>query len=89
MRPIVDIQLSRLIKKLADREVELLFTDTARDQLATWGFNPIYGARPLKRVIQSRVQDPLSDMFLRSEIEPGNRIEVDWQEGADDLTFNR
>ena len=89
MRPIVDIQLSRLIKKLADREVELVFTDTARDQLATWGFNPIYGARPLKRVIQSRVQDPLSDMFLRSEIEPGNRIEVDWQEGADDLTFNR
>lgn len=88
MSPIVDIQLRKLIKKLGARDVELRFTEAARSQLSSWGYNPLYGARPLKRVIQSRVQDELSDMFLRSEIEPGAKICVDWEDGKDDLTFN-
>ena len=87
MRPIVDIQLRRLVRKLEERDVALSFSEAARSQLSAWGYNPLYGARPLKRVIQSRVQDPLSDMFLRSEIAPGTRIEVDWSEGADELNF--
>ncbi len=87
MRPIVDIQLRRLVRKLEERDVALSFSEAARSQLFAWGYNPLYGARPLKRVIQSRVQDPLSDMFLRSEIAPGTRIEVDWSEGADELNF--
>jgi ATP-dependent Clp protease ATP-binding subunit ClpB len=87
MRPIVDIQLRRLIRKLEERDVRLTFSEAARGQLATWGYNPLYGARPLKRVIQSRVQDPLSDMFLRGEIVPGTGIEVDFPEGTDELSF--
>ena len=88
MRPIVDIQLQRLIRKLKEREVSLVFTEAARDQLAIWGFNPLYGARPLKRVIQSRVQDPLSDMFLRTEIEAGQTITVDYDATSEELAFN-
>lgn len=88
MRPIVDIQLQRLIRKLKEREVSLVFTEAARDQLAIWGFNPLYGARPLKRVIQSRVQDPLSDMFLRTEIEAGQTITVDYDATREELAFN-
>lgn len=87
MRPIVDIQLKRLEDKLSQRGVELVFTDEARDQLAAWGFNPLYGARPLKRVIQSRVQDVLSDMFLRGDLQDGQSIHVEFPENADELAF--
>ena len=87
MRPIVDIQLKRLVMKLSQRGVDLVFTESARDQLATWGFNPLYGARPLKRVIQSRVQDVLSDMFLRGELTQGQSINVEVPENSEELSF--
>jgi len=85
MRPIVDIQLRRLIHRLKEREITLELTDAAREKLATWGFNPLYGARPLKRVIQTRLQDILSEMFLRGEISGNQTITVDSSEDGDEL----
>lgn len=87
MRPIVDIQLRRLIHRLKERDITLELTDAAREKLATWGYNPLYGARPLKRVIQTRLQDNLSEMFLRGEISGNQTITVDSSMDGDELIF--
>jgi ATP-dependent Clp protease ATP-binding subunit ClpB len=84
---IVDIQLRRLEKRLADRRVALLVTAAARKLLAQRGWDPVYGARPLKRSIQRLVQDPLAMMLLEGKFGEGDSIEVD-AKGAD-FTFGR
>ncbi|RZL59877.1 MAG: ATP-dependent chaperone ClpB, partial [Sphingomonas sp.] len=68
MAPIVDIQVARVGKLLADRKVTLDLTDAARHWLGRVGYDPVYGARPLKRAVQRYLQDPLADMILRGEV---------------------
>jgi len=75
---IVDIQLRRLVKLLADRKIEITLTQAAKEQLADEGYDPVYGARPLKRVIQKRVQDPLAMQILEGKFVEGDRVVVDW-----------
>jgi ATP-dependent Clp protease ATP-binding subunit ClpB len=87
MRPIVDIQLRRLVQRLSEKTIELEVSDEARDLLATWGFDPNYGARPLKRVIQSRLQDTLSDMLLRGELVEKSTVRVGTNPETNSLTF--
>ena len=87
MRPIVDIQLKRLIKRLKAKNIALEITDTAREQLATWGFNPLYGARPLKRVIQARLQDALSEMVLRNQVTENQTVTIDYDSETSELIF--
>jgi ATP-dependent Clp protease ATP-binding subunit ClpB len=77
IRRIVDIQLGYLHKRLADRDLHLELTDAARDRLAEAGFDPVYGARPLKRAIQTQVENPLADAILRGGFTPGSTIRVD------------
>jgi ATP-dependent Clp protease ATP-binding subunit ClpB len=84
---IVDIQLERLRALLAERRVTLSLTDAARQQLAEEGYDPVYGARPLKRVIQRRVQDPLALKLLQGEFVEGDAIRVDARDG--ELVFRR
>ena len=84
---IVDIQLKRLENRLADRRVHLVVTDAARKLLAQRGWDPVYGARPLKRAIQRLVQDPLAMMLLEGKCGEGDTITVD-AKGAD-ITFTR
>jgi ATP-dependent Clp protease ATP-binding subunit ClpB len=84
---IVDIQLKRLEKRLADRRVALLVTADARTLLAERGWDPVYGARPLKRAIQRLVQDPLAMQLLEGKFGEGDTIEVDAKSGQ--LTFTR
>jgi len=55
--------------------------------LATWGFNPLYGARPLKRVIQARMQDPLSELVLKGELAENQTVTVDYDPDSDTLSF--
>ena len=81
MRPIADIQLCRLTKRLAERGICLDISDEARDSLAQRGFNPLYGARPLKRVIQTQLQDPLADLLLTGELRDGQRLVVSVTDG--------
>ncbi|MFX3680655.1 ATP-dependent chaperone ClpB [Oceaniradius stylonematis] len=85
MSAIVDIQLGRLEKLLAERKITLQLDGDARRWLADKGYDPAYGARPLKRVIQKNVQDPLAERILAGEIADGSLVKV--LEGSDRLNF--
>jgi ATP-dependent Clp protease ATP-binding subunit ClpB len=86
---IVDLQLGRLRKLLRERELELELSAEARTFLADQGYDPQYGARPLKRALVRYVQDPLAKRVLAGELHPGDTIVVERQAGADELTFTR
>jgi ATP-dependent Clp protease ATP-binding subunit ClpB len=79
---IVDIQLEHLRELLAERHIALDLTEAAKQRLAEEGYDPVYGARPLKRVIQRRVQDPLALKLLQGEFTDGDTVRVDAQNGA-------
>ena len=89
IRAIVDIQLSTLRRRLAEREMGLVLSEAAGDRLADAGYDPVYGARPLKRVIQQQLENPLAQRILRGEFAPGDLIEVSavGPEGRAGLTF--
>lgn len=86
MKRIVDIQLEHLQRLLADRKIILHIDDGAKTWLANTGYDPVYGARPLKRVIQRHLQNPLASMLLSGEILDGSTVEVTVQDGH--LTIN-
>ncbi|WP_022685807.1 ATP-dependent chaperone ClpB [Sphingomonas phyllosphaerae] len=81
MGPIVDIQVGRVGKLLADRKVTLDLTDAARAWLGRVGYDPVYGARPLKRAVQRHLQDPLAELILRGEVKDGANVHVDEGDG--------
>ncbi len=83
MGGIVEIQLGLLAKRLAARKITLDLDDAAKDWLASEGYDPVFGARPLKRVIQRSLQDPLAEMILAGEVKDGARVVV--SAGADGL----
>jgi ATP-dependent Clp protease ATP-binding subunit ClpB len=76
MTAIVDIQLARLQKLLADRKIALKLDDGAKRWLADQGYDPVYGARPLKRVIQRELQNPLAGLILEGRIVDGETVKV-------------
>ena len=83
MSGIVEIQLSRLEKRLAGRNITLTLDDPAKTWLAEEGYDPVFGARPLKRVIQRALQDQLAEMILAGDIRDGQSVQV--SAGADGL----
>jgi ATP-dependent Clp protease ATP-binding subunit ClpB len=87
IRAIVDIQLIYLRKRLAERNMDLTLDDAARDLLGEAGFDPVYGARPLKRAIQQQVENPLAERILKGEFGPGDRVRVGARDGK--LAFSR
>lgn len=78
---IARIQLRRLQERLEDREMQLEITDEALDQLASEGFDPVFGARPLKRTIQQEVENPIARMILEGKFGENDAIKVDWKNG--------
>ncbi len=84
---IVDIQMEYLRKLLAEQEIDLMITEDAREFLAHRGFNPIYGARPLKRTVRQLVENPLSKLLLSQNFLKGDEIVIDIDN--DEITFNR
>ncbi|WP_380785169.1 ATP-dependent chaperone ClpB [Sphingomonas sp. R86521] len=86
MAPIVDIQVARVDKLLADRKIVLDLTDAARAWLGRVGYDPVYGARPLKRAVQRYLQDPLADLILRGDVRDGATVRVDEGDGKLALT---
>jgi len=76
IRRIVDIQLGYLHDRLADRDMRIHLSEAARDRLAAAGFDPVYGARPLRRAIQQQVENPLAQQILQGKFRPGDIIEV-------------
>jgi ATP-dependent Clp protease ATP-binding subunit ClpB len=87
IRQIVDIQLGYLRQRLAERELAFELDDAARDRLGEAGFDPVYGARPLKRAIQHQLENPLAQRILRGDFAPGDTIRVTVRDGA--LAFER
>ena len=85
MAPIVDIQVKRVQKLLKDRKITLDLTEGARNWLGRVGYDPVYGARPLKRAVQRYLQDPLAEKLLAGEIPDGSTVNVD--EGEEGLVF--
>jgi len=81
LRRIVDIQVAQLAKRLADRGITLTLTETAENYLALRGYDPVYGARPLRRTIQKRVLDPLALRVLDGTFRDGDHITVDLKQG--------
>ncbi len=83
MDGIVDIQMARLLKRLAGRNIRLELDEAAKKWLADEGYDPVFGARPLKRVIQKAIQDPLAEALLGGEVKDGDSVPV--SAGADGL----
>ena len=77
LKRIVDIQLARVEERLAERQLYFDITDAAKSALAEWGYDPAFGARPLNRVIQARILDPLAEQVLAGRIQPGQRMTLD------------
>ena len=86
MGRIVDIQLQRLLKLLDERKITIKLEPAAREWLADKGYDPAYGARPLKRAIQKQLQDPLAELILSGKIKDGDAVKV--SAGKSGLTFN-
>ncbi|WNO54680.1 ATP-dependent chaperone ClpB [Stakelama saccharophila] len=85
MAPIVDIQVGRVQRLLADRKIVIDLTDAARSWLGRVGYDPVYGARPLKRAVQKYLQDPLADMILSGQVKDGATVKVDEGDGRLEL----
>jgi ATP-dependent Clp protease ATP-binding subunit ClpB len=77
MRSIIDIQLRGLAKRLEDRKIRIELTDAAKDLLIAEGYDPTYGARPLKRTLQRSVLDPLARRVLQGEFGEGDTVRID------------
>ncbi len=87
IRAIVEIQLDYLRRRLLERNMELELDDQARDLIGAAGFDPVYGARPLKRAIQQQIENPLAQRILRNEFMPGDRVRVSVR--GSELVFER
>ena len=81
IKTIADIQIDYLRQRLAERDISLQLSDAALSNLADAGFDPVYGARPLKRAIQRYIENPLAQQILKGEFGEGDIIEVDFKAG--------
>jgi ATP-dependent Clp protease ATP-binding subunit ClpB len=87
LKQIVDIQLNRLRQRLAERHIVLELSDAAKEHLVRVGYDPVYGARPLKRAIQREVETPLARQILKGEVRDGQKVVVAYQGAQRELTF--
>jgi ATP-dependent Clp protease ATP-binding subunit ClpB len=85
IRRIVDLQIAHLVDRVGKQGIELEVSESARNAIAAQGFDPLYGARPLKRIIQSRLQNPLATELLKGEYPAGTRVRIDYR--LDDFVF--
>ncbi|HUJ23246.1 MAG TPA: ATP-dependent chaperone ClpB [Bryobacteraceae bacterium] len=87
LKKIVEIQLERLRARLAERRLKIELTDGARTHLVRSGYDPVYGARPLKRAIQKQIETPLGRLLLKGEVRDGQTVHVDFDRDRDELQF--
>jgi ATP-dependent Clp protease ATP-binding subunit ClpB len=86
LKKILEVQLGRLRARLAERHIDIKLTETAATHLAREGYDPVYGARPLKRAIQKALETPIGRRLLAGEIHDGDKLTVDWRDGV--FTFS-
>jgi ATP-dependent Clp protease ATP-binding subunit ClpC len=85
---IVDLEINKLLKRLRDKEITLELDVTARDLLVKKGFDPAYGARPMRRAVERYLEDPLAEALLRGDVKPGDTAKVICPEGKEALEFH-
>jgi ATP-dependent Clp protease ATP-binding subunit ClpA len=85
IKKIVEIQVGEVVKRLVDKNIDLILTPAVYDYLAKEGYNPQYGARPLKRLIQNKILTPVANLLIAEEVTKGGRITVDYK--ADKFSF--
>ena len=88
LNQIVDLEVNKLVRRLALKEIALTLTKEARDFLSEKGFDPDYGARPMRRAVERFLEDPLAESLLRGEIKAGDKVHVLRRPGADELIFD-
>jgi ATP-dependent Clp protease ATP-binding subunit ClpB len=88
LKEIVEIQLGRLRERLAERNIQLKLTDAAKEHVVKVGYDPAFGARPLKRVLQKEVETNLGRKLLQGEVKDGQTVVVDYDLSRDALTFS-
>ncbi len=89
IRQIIDVQLASLLKRLEDRKLTLTLSDKARQLIIDEGYDPVYGARPLKRTIQRRLLDPLALSVLQGDFKEGDAVRADVRDGQLVLAASR
>jgi ATP-dependent Clp protease ATP-binding subunit ClpB len=89
IKKIVEIQLNHLNKRLAEKKLSLKLTESAKELLVEQGFDPVYGARPLKRTLQRMIQDPLALKLLSGDFAEGNLIGVDVNKRTKEMVFTK
>jgi ATP-dependent Clp protease ATP-binding subunit ClpB len=85
---IVELNIDRLTQRLSEKRLELAVTPSARAWLADKGYDPIYGARPLRRLMQQQIDDQLANLILAGSIHDGSLVKVDYSEGSENLTVS-
>ena len=85
---IVDLEVSKLVKRLEEKSITLALSDEARTLLATKGFDPAYGARPMRRAVERYLEDPLAEALLRGDVRPGDSVTVQPKVGGEELEFH-
>jgi ATP-dependent Clp protease ATP-binding subunit ClpC len=87
LNQIVDLEVNKLVKRLKDKQIILTLTQESRDFLSVKGFDPAYGARPMRRAVERFLEDPLAEALLRSEIKAGDSVKVIKKDDSDALAF--
>jgi ATP-dependent Clp protease ATP-binding subunit ClpC len=87
LNQIVDLEVSKLVKRLREKQISLTLTQEARDLLAEKGFDPAYGARPMRRAVERYLEDPLAESLLRRDVSAGDMVNVVRKEGSEELVF--
>jgi ATP-dependent Clp protease ATP-binding subunit ClpC len=87
LNQIVDLEVNKLVKRLADKDVALTLSQEARDFLSEKGFDPAYGARPMRRAVERFMEDPLAEALLRGDVKPGDAVNVVKKPDAEELNF--
>ncbi|MDX1679437.1 MAG: ATP-dependent Clp protease ATP-binding subunit [Akkermansiaceae bacterium] len=88
LNQIVDLEVDKLLKRLKEKEITMTLSDGARDFLSEKGFDPDYGARPMRRAVERHLEDPLAEALLRGEVKEGDKVKVVKKKGADELSFD-
>jgi ATP-dependent Clp protease ATP-binding subunit ClpC len=88
IKQIVDIMLKDVLKRLKDKGMDVVISDAAKELMVEKGYNPMYGARPLRRSIQSLLEDPLAEKILEGALKGAKNIDVDREKDKDVLVFN-
>jgi ATP-dependent Clp protease ATP-binding subunit ClpC len=87
LNQIVDLEVAKLVKRLAEKDIELVLEETARDLIVTEGYDPDYGARPMRRAVEQLLEDPLAEAILSGEVKEGQHVTAKVKKDAKKVSF--